>query len=63
MFSEGFTNSKVEPIFSSGDKILEVNGEKLHGLTHNEAIAKFKKVKSGNIDLLVRSRTPSPYPR
>lgn len=27
---------------SAGDEILEVNGEPLHGLTHDEALHKFK---------------------
>ncbi len=48
---------------AAGDKIIAVNGEQMDGLTHREAIAKFKRVKSGTVDLLVRSRTPSPFPR
>ena len=35
----------------------------MDGLTHHEAIAKFKRVKSGTIDMVVRSRTPSPFQR
>ena len=35
----------------SGDEILAVNGRALHGLSHNEAIAVFKEIKSGPVGL------------
>ncbi|CAH1796615.1 unnamed protein product [Owenia fusiformis] len=44
-----------------GDEILSVNGDSLQGLTRQEAIAKFKLVKKGVVNLNVRSRGPSPY--
>lgn len=39
-----------------GDKILSINGISFHGLTHNEAIALFKNIKSGDIQLEVERR-------
>ncbi|KAG1959576.1 pro-interleukin-16 [Pimephales promelas] len=38
-----------------GDEILELNGESLHGLTHEEALHKFKQVKKGLLTLVVRT--------
>uniref|UniRef100_H2S1K1 Pro-interleukin-16 n=1 Tax=Takifugu rubripes TaxID=31033 RepID=H2S1K1_TAKRU len=38
-----------------GDEILEVNGESLHGLTHDEALHKFKQVRKGLLTLVVRT--------
>ncbi|XP_072237423.1 pro-interleukin-16 [Leuresthes tenuis] len=38
-----------------GDEILEVNGESLHGLTHDEALQKFKQIKKGLLTLVVRT--------
>uniref|UniRef100_UPI001ED7D40E pro-interleukin-16 n=1 Tax=Scatophagus argus TaxID=75038 RepID=UPI001ED7D40E len=38
-----------------GDEILELNGESLHGLTHDEALHKFKQVKKGLLTLVVRT--------
>ncbi|XP_050842592.1 PDZ domain-containing protein 2 isoform X3 [Serinus canaria] len=43
-----------------GDEILEVNGESLQGLTHQEAIQKFKQLKKGVVTLTVRTRLRSP---
>ncbi|XP_053304129.1 PDZ domain-containing protein 2 isoform X2 [Spea bombifrons] len=43
-----------------GDEILEVNGESLQGLTHQEAIHKFKQLKKGVVTLTVRTRLRSP---
>ncbi|XP_018122073.1 PDZ domain-containing protein 2 isoform X2 [Xenopus laevis] len=43
-----------------GDEILEVNGESLQGLTHQEAIYKFKQLKKGVVTLTVRTRLRSP---
>lgn len=34
-----------------GDEILAVNGQTLHGLSHNEAIAVFKRIRSGSVSL------------
>uniref|UniRef100_A0A8C9S734 PDZ domain-containing protein n=1 Tax=Scleropages formosus TaxID=113540 RepID=A0A8C9S734_SCLFO len=39
-----------------GDEILELNGESLHGLTHEEALQKFKQIKKGMLTLVVRTR-------
>ncbi|KAM8960058.1 PDZ domain-containing protein 2 [Pelodytes ibericus] len=43
-----------------GDEILEVNGESLQGLTHQEAIHTFKQLKKGVVTLTVRTRLRSP---
>ncbi|XP_075040842.1 PDZ domain-containing protein 2 isoform X2 [Mixophyes fleayi] len=43
-----------------GDEILEVNGESLQGLTHQEAIQTFKQLRKGVITLTVRTRLRSP---
>ncbi|CAH2296560.1 PDZ domain-containing 2 isoform X1 [Pelobates cultripes] len=43
-----------------GDEILEVNGESLLGLTHQEAIHTFKQLKKGVVTLTVRTRLRSP---
>lgn len=52
-----FYLSMYQLLFFSGDEILEVNGESLHGLTHLQAIQTFKvhfmdAVWSSNWDLL-----------
>ncbi|KAF3833363.1 hypothetical protein F7725_027028 [Dissostichus mawsoni] len=38
-----------------GDEILELNAESLHGLTHDEALYKFKQIKKGLLTLVVRT--------
>ncbi|MBN3296318.1 IL16 protein, partial [Amia calva] len=38
-----------------GDEILELNGESLHGLTHDDALHKFKQIKKGLLTLAVRT--------
>ncbi|XP_058854909.1 pro-interleukin-16-like isoform X2 [Acipenser ruthenus] len=38
-----------------GDEILELNGKSLHGLTHDEALKKFKQTKKGLLTLAVRT--------
>ncbi|KAH0627859.1 hypothetical protein JD844_008384 [Phrynosoma platyrhinos] len=43
-----------------GDELLEVNGESLQGLTHQEAIKTFKQLKKGVVTLTVRTRLRSP---
>ncbi|KAJ8005587.1 hypothetical protein DPEC_G00119490 [Dallia pectoralis] len=43
-----------------GDEILEVNGESLQGLTHQQAIHTFKQLKKGVVTLTVRTRLRSP---
>ncbi|XP_053557148.1 LOW QUALITY PROTEIN: PDZ domain-containing protein 2 [Bombina bombina] len=43
-----------------GDELLEVNGESLQGLTHQEAIHTFKQLKKGVVTLTVRTRLRSP---
>ncbi|XP_035801614.2 PDZ domain-containing protein 2 isoform X5 [Amphiprion ocellaris] len=43
-----------------GDEILEVNGESLQGLTHQQAIQTFKQLKKGVVTLTIRTRLRSP---
>ncbi|KAM6228478.1 LOW QUALITY PROTEIN: PDZ domain-containing protein 2-like [Spheniscus humboldti] len=43
-----------------GDEILEVNGESLQGLTHQEAIQRFKQLKKGVVTLTVHTQLRSP---
>ncbi|KAM5192172.1 LOW QUALITY PROTEIN: PDZ domain-containing protein 2 [Mantella aurantiaca] len=43
-----------------GDELLEVNGESLQGLTHQEAIQTFKQLRKGVVTLTVRTRLRSP---
>uniref|UniRef100_A0A667XZH2 PDZ domain containing 2 n=1 Tax=Myripristis murdjan TaxID=586833 RepID=A0A667XZH2_9TELE len=43
-----------------GDEILEVNGESLQGLTHQQAIQTFKQLKKGVVTVTVRTRLRSP---
>ncbi|XP_072320966.1 pro-interleukin-16-like isoform X2 [Eucyclogobius newberryi] len=38
-----------------GDEVLELNGESLHGLTHDEALNKFKQIRKGVLTLVVRT--------
>ncbi|XP_061621079.1 PDZ domain-containing protein 2 isoform X6 [Phyllopteryx taeniolatus] len=47
-----------------GDEILEVNGESLRGLTHQQAIQTFKQLKKGVVTLTIRTclRSPSLTP-
>jgi len=42
-----------------GDEILAVNGQPLHGLSHNEAIAVFKRIRSGSVTLQCARRPTS----
>uniref|UniRef100_G3NIF8 PDZ domain-containing protein n=1 Tax=Gasterosteus aculeatus TaxID=69293 RepID=G3NIF8_GASAC len=39
-----------------GDEVLEVNGESLQGLTHQQAIQTFKQLKKGVVTLTIRTR-------
>lgn len=43
----------------AGDEILSVNGQTLHGLSHNEAISVFKRIRSGGVSLQVVRRPAS----
>nr|XP_040050735.1 PDZ domain-containing protein 2 [Gasterosteus aculeatus aculeatus]XP_040050736.1 PDZ domain-containing protein 2 [Gasterosteus aculeatus aculeatus] len=43
-----------------GDEVLEVNGESLQGLTHQQAIQTFKQLKKGVVTLTIRTRLRSP---
>ncbi|XP_018427990.1 PREDICTED: pro-interleukin-16 [Nanorana parkeri] len=43
-----------------GDEILELNGESMYGLTHNDALQKFKQVKKGVLTLTVRTGLSPP---
>merc|ERR1712115_477500 len=42
-----------------GDEILSVNGQTLHGLSHNESISVFKRIRSGSVSLQVVRRPAS----
>uniref|UniRef100_A0A8C4W895 PDZ domain-containing protein n=1 Tax=Gopherus evgoodei TaxID=1825980 RepID=A0A8C4W895_9SAUR len=44
-----------------GDEILELNGESMYGLTHYEALQKFKQAKKGLLTLTVRTSLSTPY--
>jgi len=50
-------------ILDPGDELLEVNREPLAGLTHQEAVTRFKQLKRGQVHLTVRSRVISPLTR
>ncbi|KAM6201724.1 pro-interleukin-16 isoform 2-T2 [Rhynchocyon petersi] len=43
-----------------GDEILELNGESIAGLTHQDALQKFKQAKKGLLTLTVRTRLTAP---
>ncbi|XP_044132332.1 PDZ domain-containing protein 2 isoform X1 [Bufo gargarizans] len=43
-----------------GDEILEVNGDSIQGMTHQEAIHTFKQLRKGVVTLTVRTRLRSP---
>ena len=47
-------------IFILGDEILAVNGSILHGLSHGDAIAIFKSIRSGPVVLQVARRNAAP---
>ena len=40
----------------SGDEILSVNGHSTHGLSHSEAIAIFKGIRSGKVTIHIARR-------
>ena len=42
--------------FFSGDEILSVNGHSTHGLSHSEAIAIFKGIRSGKVTIHIARR-------
>ena len=44
------------PAVFLGDEILAVNGEVLHGLSHEEAISIFKRIKAGPVVLQIGRR-------
>ncbi|NWX68900.1 IL16 protein, partial [Alca torda] len=44
-----------------GDEILELNGESMHGLTHHDALQKFKQTKKGLLTLTVRTSFSTPH--
>ncbi|NWR58303.1 IL16 protein, partial [Bucorvus abyssinicus] len=44
-----------------GDEILELNGETMHGLTHYDALQKFKQAKKGLLTLTVRTSFSTPH--
>lgn len=41
-----------------GDEILVVNGKPLQGMKHEEAIAVFKSIKTGDVLILIGRRMP-----
>lgn len=41
-----------------GDEILVVNGKSLQGMKHEEAIAVFKSIKMGDVQILIGRRMP-----
>ncbi|KAM5291447.1 pro-interleukin-16-like, partial [Glossophaga mutica] len=43
-----------------GDEVLELNGESMAGLTHQDALQKFKQAKKGLLTLTVRTRLTAP---
>ncbi|XP_021510428.1 pro-interleukin-16 isoform X3 [Meriones unguiculatus] len=43
-----------------GDEILELNGESMAGLTHQDALQRFKQAKKGLLTLTVRTRLTTP---
>ncbi|XP_077378633.1 uncharacterized protein pdzd2 isoform X4 [Festucalex cinctus] len=45
---------------NEGDEILEVNGESLQGMTHQQAIQTFKQLKKGVVTVTIRTRLRSP---
>ena len=46
-------------IFFAGDEIFAVNGNLLQGLSHSEAIAIFKQIRSGPVVLQTGRRAPT----
>ncbi|XP_074863166.1 pro-interleukin-16 [Carettochelys insculpta] len=44
-----------------GDEVLELNGESMYGLTHYDALQKFKQAKKGLLTLTVRTSLSTPY--
>ncbi|NXQ60256.1 IL16 protein, partial [Anthoscopus minutus] len=44
-----------------GDEVLELNGESMHGLTHYDALQKFKQAKKGLLTLTVRTSFSTPH--
>ena len=52
----GLTESDSSLCSSAGDEIFSVNGESLRGFSHAEAIAAFKKTKTGQIVLQIGRR-------
>lgn len=50
----------MEVILFLGDEIVEVNGESLQGLTHQEATIRFKQLRKGPVTLMYKRPLPSP---
>ena len=42
--------------YVEGDEVIEVNSDKVQGMTHKEGVTKFKQLKKGPVHLTVRSR-------
>ncbi|XP_004447759.2 pro-interleukin-16 [Dasypus novemcinctus] len=59
IFAEGA--AAADGRLQEGDEILELNGESMAGLTHQEALQKFKQAKKGLLTLTVRTRLTAPH--
>ncbi|XP_053514940.1 pro-interleukin-16 [Artibeus jamaicensis] len=60
IFAEGA--AAADGRLQEGDEILELNGESMAGLTHQDALQKFKQAKKGLLTLTVRTRLTAPHP-
>nr|KAF6410693.1 hypothetical protein HJG63_009150 [Rousettus aegyptiacus] len=59
IFAEGA--AAADGRLQEGDEILELNGESMSGLTHQDALQKFKQAKKGLLTLTVRTRLTAPH--
>ncbi|XP_006905377.2 pro-interleukin-16 [Pteropus alecto] len=59
IFAEGA--AAADGRLQEGDEILELNGESMGGLTHQDALQKFKQAKKGLLTLTVRTRLTAPH--
>ena len=47
----------------SGDEVLQLNGQPMRGLTHKEALSKFRQLKKGPVTIVFIRRSRSRAPR